>query len=71
MLVGPYSNYGLVLIMSAAPVGTAANVKLMRWICSLTVVMKLFGRQHNLMFGGSYSKPKQSLLQFMGQHFPG
>lgn len=39
MLVGPYSNYGLALIMSAAPVGTAANVKLMRWICSLTVVM--------------------------------
>ncbi len=29
----------LALIMSAAPVGTAANVKLMRWICSLTVVM--------------------------------
>ncbi len=39
MLVGPYSNYGLALIMSAAPVGTVANVKLMRWICSLTVVM--------------------------------
>lgn len=29
----------LALIMSAAPVGTVANVKLMRWICSLTVVM--------------------------------
>ncbi len=39
MLVGPYSNYGPALIMSAAPVGTVANVKLMRWICSLTVFM--------------------------------
>ena len=38
MLVGPYSNYGPALIMLAVPAGTAASVKLMRWICSLTAV---------------------------------
>ena len=57
------------LIMSAAPVGTVANVKLMRWICYGSSY-ELFGRQHNLMFGGSYSKQNNRYFSSWANIFP-
>ena len=70
MLVGPYSNYGPALIMSAAPVGTAANVKVDALDLFADGSYELFGRQHNLMFGGSYSKQNNRYFSSWANIFP-
>ncbi len=70
MLVGPYSNYGPGFDYVGGTGWNSGKRKVDALDLFADGIYELFGRQHNLMFGGSYSKQNNRYFSSWANIFP-
>lgn len=70
MLVGPYSNYGHGFDYVGGTGWNSGKRKVDALDLFADGIYELFGRQHNLMFGGSYSKQNNRYFSSWANIFP-